>query len=74
MNAVTGKRGSIKQILDRDKIYNLSDYARKTGKKIGRLVSKAEVLTCLSHMQNEGQLEYTRVGKAIVGFTFKVIA
>lgn len=74
MNAVKTKRGTIKQLLDRETIYNVSDYARKTGKKIGRNVSKSEVLTALSHMQREGQLEYCLNGKAIVGCTFRAIA
>ena len=74
MNAVKTKRGTIKQLLDRKTIYNVSDYARKTGKKIGRFVSKSEVLTALNHMEKEGQLEFSVNGNAIVGCTFKAIA
>jgi len=74
MNAKT-KRGSIKQILDRTKIYNLSDYARKTGKRIGRYVSVGEVKTTLHRMAKEGQLDYSVVNdRYVVGFTFKAIA
>lgn len=74
MNAVKTKRGTIKQILDRKKIYNVSDFARKTGKKIGRYVSKTEVLATLNRMEREGQLEFSVAGNAIVGFTFKAVA
>jgi len=74
MNAVKTKRGTIKQILDRKKIYNVSDYARKTGKRIGRYVSKGEVLHTLRNMEREGQLEFSVDGNAIVGCTFKAFA
>ena len=71
----TTKRNSIRQILNREKVYNLSDYARKTGKKIGRAVSIPEVRTCLSHMKKEGQLVYSIVNKRyVVGFTVKAAA
>ena len=69
MNGSKTKRGSIKQILDRKKIYNISDYARKTGKRIGRAVSKSEVKSSLCNMQREGQLRYSIVGNAVIGFT-----
>lgn len=74
MNAKT-KRGSIKQILNRSKIYNLSDYARKTGKRIGRDVSVSEVKATLHRMEKEGQLTYNIVAKRyVVGFTLPVVA
>ncbi len=74
MNVVKTKRGSIRQLLDRKSVYNLQDYARKVGKKIGRSVSKSEILTSLNHMKKEGQLEFNLNGKAIVGCTFKAVA
>ena len=74
MNSKT-KRGSIKQILNRGKIYNLSDYARKTGKRIGRKVSVSEVKATLHRMAKEGQLEYSLVNdRHVVGFTLEAIA
>ncbi len=74
MNAITTKRGTIKQILNRVKIYNVSDYARKTGKKFGCSVSKSQILTALNHMKKEGQLSFVIVGKKIVGSTHTLIA
>ena len=69
------KRGLIKQILNRKKIYNLSDYARKTGKRIGRQVSVSEIKTCLFHMKKAGQLTYKIVNdRYVVGFTVKAVA
>jgi len=68
------KRGTIKQILNRQTIYNLSDYARKLGKEFGCSVSKSQILTALGHMEKEGQLSFTIVGKKIVGSTVEAIA
>ena len=71
----TTKRGSIRQILDRDKIYNLNFYARKIGKKIGRKVSGSEIKTCLSHMKKEGQVAFKIINsKHVVGFSLKAVA
>lgn len=69
------KRNSIRQILDRDKIYNLSFYARKIGKKIDRIVSKSEIKTCLSHMKKEGQVTFKIINSNhVVGFSLKAVA
>lgn len=66
------KRASVRQILNRKKVYNLSDYARKIGKKIGRKILVSEIKTCLTHMKKEGQLVYSLVDDIhVVGFTFK---
>ncbi len=71
----SSKRGLIKQILNREKIYNLSDYARKTGKRIGRYVSVPEIKTCLSHMKKEGRIAYQIVNDIhVVGFSLKAVA
>ncbi|KKN59468.1 hypothetical protein LCGC14_0541800 [marine sediment metagenome] len=74
MNVLKTKRGSIRQILDRKKIYNISFYARKIGRQIDRHVSKSEILSILRKMEREGQLRYSVVGSAVVGFTLKCIA
>jgi len=74
MTTINTKRGTIKQILNRKKLYNVSDYARKTGKAFGCSVSKSQILTALNHMKKEGQLSFTIVGKKIVGSTLEAIA
>ena len=60
------KRGAIRQLLNRKTIYSLADYSRKVSKKIGRNISKAGILTALSHMQKEGQFQFDRHGSFIV--------
>ena len=74
MKNTNTKRATIKQILNREKLYNVSDYARKTGKKFGCSVSKSQILTTLNHMKKEGQLSFVIVGKKIVGTTTEAIA
>ncbi len=51
-----GKRGTIKQILNRDSVYTLNGFALKVSRRVGRNVSPAEIKRSLFHMESEGQL------------------
>ena len=65
-NVNFSKRGAIRQLLNRESVYSVADYSRKVSRKIGVSVSKGEILTCLNHMQYEGQFQYEQYGRFIV--------
>lgn len=53
------KRGVIKQLVNRDKAYRLSDYRRKASKLMGRQYSMYDIAGALTKMAREGQLVFT---------------
>lgn len=56
------KRGTIRQLLNRTTIYNLSDYARKVSKATGREYSNEDIVRSLEGMQREGRIWYVIAG------------
>lgn len=52
----TSKRGVIKQLLNRETVYNLSDYSRKVTKIVGKPITIIGVVKALGAMSREGQL------------------
>lgn len=75
MNTSTTKRASVRQILNRDKVYSLRTYARKISKRVGRIISTNEIKTCLTHMKKEGQITFRIVNdRYVVGFSTRAVA
>ena len=62
---------SVEQIARRGKNYRVSDYVRKTTKKIGRSVSRKNVLFCLARLQRHGLVYYSIAGCKVKTYTLR---
>jgi hypothetical protein len=61
------KRSAIRQLVNRETVYNLSDYSRKVSRTMGRNVSVVSVVKALGAMSREGQLYFTIKGDKVRG-------
>lgn len=60
---------SVSQIANRKKNYRVSDYVRKTAKRLGYEVSRKQVMFCLARLQRFGKVFYSRVGQKVKTYT-----
>lgn len=63
------KRNMIKQLLNRESTYRVSDFVRKITKATYKIVTRSDILCCLSHLQTEGKLVYCLSGNFVIGTT-----
>jgi len=59
------KRGTIKQLVNRDKSYLVSDIVRKTSKIMGRAYRTCDITSSLKKMQREHQLYHEIRGNRV---------
>ncbi len=64
----TGRRAFIKQLLNRQTAYRLSDYTRKLRKATGLDITATEILSSLTRMSREGQIRYEVVDGKVYGY------
>lgn len=57
----TTKRDVIKMLMNRTKIYRVSDYVRKVNAVTGKTYSATEIKRSMYHMAHEGQIAYSVV-------------
>jgi len=60
------KRSTIRQLVNRETVYNLSDYSRKVSKQVAPMTI-TEIVRALGHMAKEGQLYFRIEGKKVIG-------
>lgn len=60
-------RDVIRQILNRETAYSLAKYVRSVRNATGRELTKGQVVTCLKHMRNQGQLWFVMIDGKVVG-------
>ncbi len=65
----TGKRAYVKQLLNRNTVYNVSDYVRKLRKDRNIILLARNVRTTLKHMMTEGQIRYEIVNNKVYGYS-----
>lgn len=64
-----GRRTYVKQLLNRQSAYRLSDYVRKLRKDRDIIDSISSIWTCLKHMADSGQIAFEIVDGKVYGFT-----
>lgn len=67
MTTTYTKRGVIKQLVNRETVYRLSDYVRYVFKRTGRTYSTGNIVLSLRAMEREGQLVHTVVEGKVIG-------
>lgn len=64
---------SVEQIACRGKNYRVSDYIRKSTKRLGYGVSRKQVLFCLARLQRFGKVFYNIVGTKVKTYTLHTL-
>lgn len=65
----TGKRAYVKQLLNRESNYRLSDYVRKLRKDKNVIVTVSNIRRVLKRMAEEGQIRYEIIGNKVYGYS-----
>lgn len=64
---IKGYRATIKQLLNRETNYNLSDYVRKINKKLGTERTITDIKVALKRMRRNGQIHCFIIDNKVYG-------
>ena len=60
----------VKGILNRNKIYGISQYTWEATKKLGRKITSLDISRCFSHLKNEGKISINFINKKPCGLVY----